>query len=81
MVSGKAKVTNAGREFLITENESTFIPIGTIHSLENPGKIDLELIEIRSGKYLGEDDILRFSDKYGRVDGENNDEARLFRER
>ena len=67
MVSGTAKVTNSEREFLITENESTFIPIGTIHSLENPGKVDLELIEIRSGKYLDEDDIVRFSDKYGRV--------------
>lgn len=70
VVSGTAKVTNAEREFLITENESTFIPIGAIHSLENPGKVDLELIEIRSGKYLEEDDIVRFSDKYGRVDGE-----------
>lgn len=69
VVSGTAKVTNAEREFLITENESTFIPIGAIHSLENPGKVDLELIEIRSGKYLEEDDIVRFSDKYGRVDG------------
>lgn len=69
VVSGTAKVTNAEREFLITENESTFIPIGAIHSLENPGKVDLELIEIRSGKYLEEDDIIRFSDKYGRVDG------------
>ena len=69
VVSGTAKVTNAEREFLITENESTFIPIGAIHSLENPGKVDLELIEIRSGKYLDEDDIIRFSDKYGRVDG------------
>jgi len=67
VVSGTAKVTNSEREFLITENESTFIPIGTIHSLENPGKVDLELIEIRSGKYLDEDDIVRFSDKYGRV--------------
>lgn len=68
VVSGTARVTNSEREFLITENESTFIPIGTIHSLENPGKVDLELIEIRSGKYLDEDDIIRFSDKYGRID-------------
>ena len=69
VVSGTAKVINAEREFLITENESTFIPIGAIHSLENPGKVDLELIEIRSGKYLDEDDIVRLSDKYGRIDG------------
>ncbi|MNF28550.1 Mannose-1-phosphate guanylyltransferase 1 [compost metagenome] len=69
VVSGTAKVINAEREFLITENESTFIPIGAIHSLENPGKVDLELIEIRSGRYLDEDDIVRLSDKYGRVDG------------
>lgn len=69
VVSGTAKVTNAGQEFLITENESTFIPIGAVHSLENPGKIDLELIEIRSGKYLDENDTVRFGDKYGRVEG------------
>jgi mannose-6-phosphate isomerase-like protein (cupin superfamily) len=51
---------------MVTENESTFIPIGVIHSLENPGKIPLELIEVQSGSYLGEDDIIRFADKYGR---------------
>ena len=52
--------------FLLAENESTYIPVGVIHALENPGKVNLELIEVQSGSYLGEDDIVRFSDKYGR---------------
>ncbi|HGA9122749.1 TPA: mannose-1-phosphate guanylyltransferase/mannose-6-phosphate isomerase, partial [Salmonella enterica subsp. enterica serovar Virchow] len=51
---------------ILTENESVYIPVGVKHCLENPGKIALELIEVRSGAYLGEDDIVRFSDKYGR---------------
>ncbi|WP_461602291.1 mannose-1-phosphate guanylyltransferase/mannose-6-phosphate isomerase [Aeromonas rivipollensis] len=59
VVSGAAKVTNGSDVFFITENESTFIPIGVIHGLENPGEIPLELIEVRSGSYLGEDDIVR----------------------
>ena len=58
-MSGTAKVTNGSEVFFIAENESTFISIGTIHGLENPGKIPLELIEVRSGSYLGEDDIVR----------------------
>lgn len=66
VVSGTAKVTNGERTFLVTENESTFIPIGVVHALENPGKVPLELIEVQSGSYLGEDDIIRFDDKYGR---------------
>ena len=66
VVSGTAKVTNGEKTFLVTENESTYIPIGEIHALENPGKIPLELIEVQSGSYLGEDDIVRFDDKYGR---------------
>lgn len=66
VVSGTAKVTNGDKTFLVTENESTYIPIGEIHALENPGKIPLELIEVQSGSYLGEDDIVRFDDKYGR---------------
>ena len=66
VVSGTAKVYNGEKTFLVTENESTFIPIGQVHSLENPGKIPLELIEVQSGGYLGEDDIIRFEDKYGR---------------
>jgi mannose-6-phosphate isomerase-like protein (cupin superfamily) len=65
-VSGSAMVRNGDNEFLVTENESTFIPVGVVHSLENPGKIPLELIEVQSGSYLGEDDIVRFEDKYGR---------------
>ncbi len=66
VVSGTAKVNNGGNEVLLTENESTFIPIGTVHSLENPGKIPLELVEVQSGSYLDEDDIVRFNDRYGR---------------
>lgn len=68
VVAGTAKVTCGERTFFVTENESTFIPIGTVHSLENPGKIPLEVIEIQSGVYLGDDDIVRLSDKYGRVE-------------
>ena len=67
VVSGSAKVTNGDKVFLLSENESTFIPVGVIHALENPGKVDLELIEVQSGSYLGEDDIVRFEDQYGRV--------------
>lgn len=66
VVSGTAKVLNGEREILLTENESTYIPVGVVHALENPGKIPLELIEVQSGSYLGEDDIVRFSDRYGR---------------
>ena len=66
VVSGTARVQNGGKTFLLSENESTYVPIGTIHSLENPGKLELELIEIQTGTYLGEDDIVRFEDKYGR---------------
>lgn len=66
VVSGTAKITNGDKELILTENQSTYIPIGTIHSLENPGKIPLEMIEIQSGSYLGEDDIIRLSDRYGR---------------
>ncbi|AQS38398.1 mannose-1-phosphate guanylyltransferase (GDP) [Shewanella psychrophila] len=68
VVSGTAKVTNGEQQILLTENQSTYIPIGTIHSLENPGKIPLELIEVQSGSYLGEDDIVRLEDRYGRKD-------------
>ncbi|TBL73551.1 mannose-1-phosphate guanylyltransferase/mannose-6-phosphate isomerase [Obesumbacterium proteus] len=60
IVSGTAKITNGDKTFLVTENESTYIPVGALHSLENPGKIPLELIEIQSGTYLNEDDIVRF---------------------
>lgn len=67
VVSGVAKVTNGDKTYLVTENQSTFIPIGQVHALENPGKILLELIEVQSGSYLGEDDIVRFEDRYGRI--------------
>jgi mannose-1-phosphate guanylyltransferase len=67
VVSGTAKVTNGEETYMVTENQSTYIPIGQVHALENPGVIPLELIEVQSGAYLGEDDIVRFSDKYGRV--------------
>jgi mannose-1-phosphate guanylyltransferase len=71
IVSGTALVTNGGQETLLTENQSTYIPIGVKHALENPGKIPLELIEVQSGAYLGEDDIVRFEDIYGRVTKKN----------
>ena len=67
VVSGTARVVNNDREFLLNTNESTFIPAGHTHRLENPGVIDLVLIEVQSGDYLGEDDIVRFEDIYGRV--------------
>jgi mannose-1-phosphate guanylyltransferase/mannose-6-phosphate isomerase len=66
VVSGTAKVTKGEETFLLSENESTFIPLGTIHRLENPGRVDLEMVEVQSGSYLGEDDIVRFEDVYGR---------------
>ena len=66
VVSGTAKVTKGDETFLLSENESTFIPLGTTHRLENPGRVDLEMIEVQSGSYLGEDDIVRFEDVYGR---------------
>lgn len=66
VVSGTAKVTNGEKSYFVSENESTYIPIGQVHSLENPGVIPLDLIEVQSGAYLGEDDIVRFNDRYGR---------------
>jgi mannose-1-phosphate guanylyltransferase len=68
VVSGTAKVRNGEKTFMLSENESTYIPVGVIHALENPGKVDLEIIEIQTGSYLGEDDIVRFEDIYGRLD-------------
>jgi mannose-1-phosphate guanylyltransferase len=67
VVSGTARVTNGQESFLVAENESTYIPLGQVHALENPGNIPLELIEVQSGSYLGEDDIVRMEDRYGRV--------------
>jgi mannose-1-phosphate guanylyltransferase/mannose-6-phosphate isomerase len=59
-------VTRGEEKILISENQSTYIPLGVLHRLENPGKTELELIEVQSGSYLGEDDIVRFDDSYGR---------------
>ncbi len=66
VVSGTARVTEGDKDYLLTENQGTYIGTGIIHSLENPGKIPLELIEVQSGSYLGEDDIIRINDIYGR---------------
>lgn len=66
VVSGTAKVTMGEKTLLLTENQSTYIPLGVAHRLENPGRIPLEMIEVQSGSYLGEDDIVRFEDNYGR---------------
>jgi len=73
VVSGTAEVTNGDQVMLLTENQSTYIPLGQVHRLANPGKVPLEIIEVQSGSYLGEDDIVRFEDSYGRsaaADGE-----------
>jgi mannose-1-phosphate guanylyltransferase/mannose-1-phosphate guanylyltransferase/mannose-6-phosphate isomerase len=67
VVEGTALITSVDKTFLLRENESTFIPVGTKHRLENPGKVPLKLIEVRSGSYLSEDDITRYEDNYGRV--------------
>ncbi len=66
VVKGTAKVTRGDETLLLSENQSTFIPLGTRHRLENPGRVPLEMIEVQSGSYLGEDDIVRFEDVYGR---------------
>ncbi len=66
VVSGTARVTRGEETYLLSENESTYIPLGTTHRLENPGRVALEMIEVQSGAYLGEDDIVRFEDVYGR---------------
>lgn len=67
VVKGTAQVTNGDKVFLLGENESTYIPVGHIHRLSNPGKVPLEIIEVQSGSYLGEDDIVRYDDTYGRM--------------
>ncbi len=68
VVSGTARVTRDGEQFLLSENESTYIPVGARHRLENPGKVPVEIVEVQSGSYLGEDDIVRVEDKYNRQD-------------
>jgi mannose-1-phosphate guanylyltransferase / mannose-6-phosphate isomerase len=67
VVTGTAEVTNGDQVLLLSENQSTYIPLGQVHRLANPGKVPLEIIEVQSGSYLGEDDIVRFEDTYGRV--------------
>lgn len=67
VVKGTAEVTCGDQTFVLSENQSTYIPLGETHRLRNPGKLDLELIEVQSGSYLGEDDIVRFDDQYGRA--------------
>ncbi len=69
VVRGTARVVRGDETFILSENQSTYIPLGTRHRLENPGRVPLELIEVQSGSYLGEDDIIRFEDVYGRSDG------------
>jgi mannose-1-phosphate guanylyltransferase/mannose-6-phosphate isomerase len=66
VVTGTAEITNGDKVLTLTENQSTYIPLGEVHRLANPGTIPLEIIEVQSGGYLGEDDIVRFEDKYGR---------------
>lgn len=67
VVKGTALITKGDEKLLITENESTYIPLGIVHCLENPGVIPLEIVEVQTGSYLGEDDIVRFDDQYGRL--------------
>jgi mannose-1-phosphate guanylyltransferase/mannose-6-phosphate isomerase len=68
VVTGTAEITNGDKVLTLTENQSTYIPLGEVHRLANPGAIPLEIIEVQSGSYLGEDDIVRFEDTYGRLD-------------
>lgn len=68
VVSCTAKVMVGDREVLLSENQSTYIPLGEVHRLENPGKVPLHIVEVQSGSYLGEDDIVRFDDAYQRRD-------------
>jgi mannose-1-phosphate guanylyltransferase/mannose-6-phosphate isomerase len=66
VVQGTAEIVNGEHKLVLTENQSTYIPLGQKHRLSNPGNIPLEIIEVQSGGYLGEDDIVRFEDRYGR---------------
>jgi mannose-1-phosphate guanylyltransferase len=67
VVGGMAKVINGDQEIMLSTNQSTYIPAGHRHRVENPGLLDLVMIEVQSGEYLGEDDIVRFEDNYGRA--------------
>jgi mannose-6-phosphate isomerase-like protein (cupin superfamily) len=69
IVRGTARIVQGDRETILSEDQSTYIPLGTVHRLENPGRIPLELIEVQTGSYLGEDDIVRYQDLYGRSQG------------
>jgi len=66
VVQGTAKVRCGEKTLMLSENQSTYIPLGEVHQLANPGKVSLEIIEVQSGSYLGEDDIVRLEDIYGR---------------
>ena len=77
VVSGTAEVTCGDRKILLSENQSTYIPLGEVHRLANPGHIPLEIIEVQSGPYLGEDDIVRFEDSYGRIESTTWDPPRV----
>ena len=68
VLKGTAEVVLENKKFVLKENESTYIPLGAVHRLSNPGKIALKIIEVQSGSYVGEDDIVRFEDNYGRKD-------------
>ena len=66
VVAGSARITRGEDVFMLNENQSTYIPVGVKHRIENPGEVAVEIIEVQSGSYLGEDDIVRFEDRYGR---------------
>ena len=70
VVNGSAKVEIDGKKIILHENQSSYIPLGSKHRLSNPGKVPLKLIEVQSGSYVGEDDIERFEDNYGRVENQ-----------
>ena len=67
VVKGVGRVTKGKETLMLSENESVYLPLGIVHALENPGKIPLEIIDVQTGSYLGEDDIVRFEDLYGRA--------------
>ena len=75
VIRGTGKLTLDDKEVIFRENESAYIPIGAAHRLENPGKLPLSIIEVQNGKYLGEDDIVRLEDAYGRVEKEMKEDA------
>lgn len=80
VVKGTAKIVCGEKEFIMTEDQSNYIPLGTLHRLENPGVIPLEIIEIQTGSYLGEDDIVRFDDHYGRAEASCNGQKKTEKE-